>query len=281
MRSLIIPSLPYGRMDIVRWMARPKLLGVLLSYNDGDLVADTVTTMLDQGHDLVVFEHGSDPETRLMWDPFIPQLMEFNEVPREFDFYELYPHVSRHILEKYSGAYDWVSWPDFDEFLEGPNRSKPYHEWVADLVDSPYDWIEFRNMNYWWTVEDDSLILSPLERVRRYSWFQDCAPRRRSWRASATNLRIFNHNEPLGACVPELFNLRHYPMRDRCQMERRLSHDRAGIRRGDANYHYENMEVRRNVLEINPSDLHFDDGSELSLEPIFNWRSIYGSGASK
>lgn len=261
-------------------MSTPRMLGVMLSYNDDDVVADAVRTMLDQGHDLIVWEHGSNAQTKAAWEPFRNDLMEFNEIPREFDFYQLYPTVSQHIIEHYASTYDWVSWPDFDEFLEGPDRTRPYRDWVAELIDSPYDWIEFRNMNFWWTTADDPSITSPVERVQHYSWFSGCAPRIRSWRASVTNVREFNHNPLPGERYPEMFNLRHYPMRTKEQMELRIARDRAGLRRGDANFHYDNMAQWRERLTIAPDALHVDDGGELNLEQVFDWRSIYGWGSS-
>ena len=69
-------------------------------------------------------------------------------------------------------------------------------------------------------------------------------------------------------------------MRSREQMLARILRDRAGLRRGDSNYHYDNMKLNMDRLEIAPEQLHYDDGrSELNPEPIFNWRSIYGFGA--
>jgi hypothetical protein len=183
-------------------------------------------------------------------------------------------------MESYVSTYDWISWPDQDEFLEGPSRAMPYRECVEEVHASPSSWIQFHNFNYWLTSADDPEIQSPPLRIRHYSLFPDCAPRIRSWRASATNLRVFNHNPPLGDPWPARFNLRHYPMRSREQMLARILRDRAGLRRGDSNYHYDNMKLNIDRLEIAPEQLHYDDGrSELNPEPIFNWRSIYGFGA--
>jgi hypothetical protein len=93
------------------------------------------------------------------------------------------------------------------------------------------------------------------------------------------NIRQFNHNPPLGERYPTLFNLRHYPMRTEEQMRRRLEVDRAGLRRGPSNYHYENMSSWPDRLVIAPERLHFDDGrAELDPSPVFDWRSIYGYG---
>lgn len=260
-------------------MSRPRLLGVLLCYNDGDLLEDSIRYLLEQNHHVIAWDHGSTDETGEVIRRFEHELLEARFVSREFDFYELYPAMSRHLLEHYVASYDWISWPDQDEFLEGPSRSTSYWESIQEPFDSNCNWIEFRNFNYWFTSADDLGIKSPTARIRHYSLFPDCAPRIRSWRASATNIRIFNHNAPLGEPWPVRFNLRHYSMRSQNQMLSRLMRDRAGLRRGGNNYHYENMKLHIERLEIGSEQLHYDDGrSELNPEPLFNWRSIYGFG---
>ena len=68
-------------------------------------------------------------------------------------------------------------------------------------------------------------------------------------------------------------------MRSYEQMIARLDRDRAELRRGMSNYHYENMSLRREKLLVSASELHYDDGrSELCLVPKFNWRLLYGYG---
>jgi glycosyltransferase involved in cell wall biosynthesis len=257
-------------------LGKARLLGVLLCYNDGDFVADAIRYLIENGHDVIAWDHGSTDETAEILHRFRGDLIEIQTIPREFDFYKLYPEMSRHLLGNYVDRYDWISWPDQDEILEGPDRTRTYKEWLEEAVDSPYDWLQFRNINFWWTVEDDDSIPSALYRVRHYSLFADCGPRIRSWRASATNERAFNHNPANGERYPTLFNLRHYPMRSEQQMNRRLQHDRAGLQRNGSNYHYDNMKSRQSQLIIPPAALHYDGGDELDLAPIFNWRSIYG-----
>jgi hypothetical protein len=65
-------------------------------------------------------------------------------------------------------------------------------------------------------------------------------------------------------------------MRSEVQMTRRIESDRAGLRRGRSNYHYENMRQWRDRLFIPPEVLHVDDGGELDLLERVDWRSIYG-----
>jgi glycosyltransferase involved in cell wall biosynthesis len=254
-----------------------RCLGVLLCYNDGDLLEESITYLLAQNHDLIAWDHGSTDETPAVLERFRPRLREVRRVPREFDFYELYPAMSRHLISNYVSEYDWISWPDQDEFLEGPYRDRSYYEYLVEANDSGVDWIEFRNFNFWCTDEDDVSIPETTRRVRRYSLRPDCPPRIRSWRAQVTNIRRFNHNPLDGTPSPRPFNLRHYPMRSPSQIRARVLRDRAGLRRGNLNFHYENMRRRLDSLRIPAAALHFDDGvRELDPDPIFDWSEIYG-----
>jgi glycosyltransferase involved in cell wall biosynthesis len=252
-------------------------LGILLCYNDGDLLEESLTYLLEQNHDVIAWDHGSTDETPEVLGRFRADLREVRRIPREFDFYELYPAMSRHLIENYVDEYDWISWPDQDEFLEGPARDRPYCEYVVEAHDSDVDWIEFRNFNFWWTDDDDPTIAETTRRVRHYALRPDSPPRIRSWRAGVTNIRHFNHNPLDGTRSKRLFNLRHYPMRSRAQMRARVLRDRAGLRRGRLNFHYENMRRRLDSLQIPAAALHIDDSvGELDPEPIFDWGQIYG-----
>jgi len=279
-------------------MATIRSLGVLLCYNDADILEDALLHLLNNNHDLVIWDHGSDDGTAQVLDRYGPWLAERKFIPRSFDFYQLYQHMSQHLITSYIRQYDWISWPDQDELLEGPDRTKSYAAWVATVFEQGYDYVQFNNFNFWLTTEDDPGILSPVERVRHYGLFPDCAPRIRAWRAEVTNIRLFNHNDLTGQKLPFHFNLRHYPMRTEEQMIRRINKDRAGLQRGNSNFHYNNManmaagsDANRATgpehnkasdlarLMIPPGRLHFDNGiSELDPTVKYNWRDIYGYG---
>jgi glycosyltransferase involved in cell wall biosynthesis len=258
-----------------------RMLGVMLCYNDADVLSEALDTMLAQGHDVIAWDHGSTDSTPDILASYRSSLVESRRLSREFDFYKLYPAMSQHLMAHYVHRYDWISWPDQDEFLEGPDRSRSYREWVEIVCRSGFDWVQFVNCNFWLTSADDPAEVKTVNRVRHYAPRLDCVARNRAWRASATNERHFNHNPPLGRRWPFLFKLRHYPMRTLTQLNRRINIDRAGIRKGHNNYHYENMARWPSRLNIEPRQLYFDDGkAELSVTPIFDWRTIYGSSSN-
>src|SRR5688500_5056260 len=142
-------------------MPQLRCLGVLLCYNDGDLLEESIQYLLEQDHDLIVWDHGSTDETPSVINRFRSELLETRWLPREFDFYERYPEMSRHLIANHVDDYDWISWPDQDEFLEGPARDRPYRDHLLEAHESGVDWIRFNNFNYWWTAEDDPSIASP------------------------------------------------------------------------------------------------------------------------
>jgi len=59
----------------------PRLLGVLLCYNDGDLVEEAVRYLREQGHDVVVWDHGSTDETPDVLRSLQGDLVELTTVP--------------------------------------------------------------------------------------------------------------------------------------------------------------------------------------------------------
>ncbi len=66
-------------------------------------------------------------------------------------------------------------------------------------------------------------------------------------------------------------------MRSEEQMVKRITKDRAGLQRGNMNYHYNHMAKAQNRLIVGPDRLNYDDGvAELQLKPTLNWREIYG-----
>jgi hypothetical protein len=252
----------------------PKCLCAILCYNDGDIIVDVIVHMLANHHVVVVWDHGSEDNTAKILDKYTS--IERKRIERSVPPHERYPVVSQDILDNYQ-QYDWISWPDADEILEGPNRKKSYYEYVCDVFNSPYTYIQCNLYNYIFTNEDDPQIASPVQRIKRYSLRPNTAPIFRGWKNSVMEIRHFNHTSLAGEKYPLNFNLRHFPLRSWAQSSDRIYHSRAGIRRGDQSYHYENL--KRSIAiwdQFTPAQFHFDDGSELNPDPIFDWTIIYG-----
>ncbi|HEY9772530.1 MAG TPA: glycosyltransferase family 2 protein [Planktothrix sp.] len=252
------------------------MLAVLLCFNDGDILSESIEALLESGHHVLVWDHGSTDNTSSVIQRYSKELLSSYFLPRSLEFSNLYPTVSRTIIENYCSKYDWVSWPDADEFLEGPDRSKPYVDFVYDVFQQGYTSLRFDNFIYWYTEQDDTSLTSSVGRVRYYCVFPDCAPRIRAWRASVTNERHYNHNTPPGREYPIRFRLRHYPARSKSQFEKRILVNRAGLPRNGDNHHYLALARNLNKSNLRTSQLHFDNGVDDLHESItFDWRVLY------
>jgi len=176
---------------------RFRALGVLLCYNDSDILEEQIEYLLSQNHDIIVWDHGSDDGTSEVLDKYNKFFKQRKYLSRDFDFYNLYGAMSENLIENFIDKYDFISWPDQDEFLEGPARDMSYYEYIKEVNKSPYTYIQFNNYTYWYTKEDNQFE-SPTKRIRHYSLFSQCAPRIRAWKAKFTNIRWFNHNPLTG-----------------------------------------------------------------------------------
>ena len=256
---------------------KPKCLGICLFYNDEDIVDEAIQHLLRNNHDVIVWNHGSNDNTQGVIDRYKNHILAQHFLPRSFDFYKLFEHVSKYIIETYVKQYDWISFPESDEFLEGPLRDKSYYEYVRDVFESPYDWIQFNNLVFWFTEKDDSNISMVRERIKHYSFWGDCGPRVYAWKAAAMNVREFNHNPANGMRYPLLFNTCHYQVRSREHLIKRIE-SRVGLSKGAANYHFDYMKNNISKLYIDSNQLNFDNGGNLSLEQVFDWsKYVYGS----
>ncbi len=259
-----------------------RLLGVLLCYNDADVLEPVIRHLVRNRHDLVVWNHGSEDETHEICLRHMGRgIVDYQVIDRvEVPFEQLYGACSRYVMAKYADRYDWVSWPDQDELLEGPDLTRPYHEQVAEFLASAHDWIEFDNFVFWFTAADDASRDDPTERIRHYSLYRSASPRIRAWRMAAMNeRRMGNSNPPGGSRAPLNWPLRHYPMRSIEQARRRSTHDRnqPGFQRGDKNWHYQRFREDEDSLRVPPERLHRFDGTRLDPEVVWEFYRRPGS----
>jgi len=252
-----------------------RFLGLLLCYNDDDILASVIEHLVANRHDVVVFNHGSEDDTDHIARAYLGRgVIDYQSLDRhEVPFLELYGVAGQYVQQRYGARYDWLSWPDQDEILEGPDLARPYHEQVSELMAAGHDWIEFENFVFWFTEADDETVRDPVERIRHYNLYQSASPRIRAWRMSCTNeRRMGNSNPPDGSKSPGNFPLRHYPMRSIAQARRRAGHDRnqPGFQRGDKNWHYERFRDDEGTMLVPPEKLHRFDGT--TLDPTITWR---------
>ena len=248
-----------------------RFLAMLLCYNDADVLGPVIDHLVANRHDVVVWNHGSEDETESVARARVGRgVIEYQDVDRaEVPFKDLYGVAARHLVSVYGGLYDWLSWPDQDEILEGPDVARPYHEQVTEFLAAGGGWVEFDNFVFWFTDEDDARVADPVARIRRYNLSPAASPRVRAWRFALTNERRLGNSNPIDGRKSEAnWPLRHYPMRSIEQARRRAQHDRnqEGFQFGDKNWHYERFREDERALVVPPAKLHRFDGRSLSRE---------------
>jgi hypothetical protein len=248
-----------------------RLLAMLLCYNDADVLGPVVAHLVANRHDVVLWDHGSEDETAAVARSWLGRgVVEVQDVDRDHvPFRDLYTVAGRYVAQVYGASHDWLSWPDQDEVLEGPDLARPYHEQVTEAMAAGVDWIEFDNFVFWFTDEDDPSVADPLLRVRRYCLSPAASPRIRAWRLAVTNERRMGNSNPLpGRKAPSNWPLRHYPMRSAAQARRRVQVDRnrEGFQFADRNWHYERFRDDASALVVPAERLHRFDGRSLSRE---------------
>ncbi|MCG3135008.1 MAG: hypothetical protein HMLKMBBP_02501 [Planctomycetes bacterium] len=264
-----------GRRRILARGAGCPYLAVLLCYNDDDMLAPVIAHLAANRHDVVVWNHGSEDRTGEIALAHLGRgVVEYQAIDRaEVPFKALYETCSRYLAAEYAGRYEWLSWPDQDEILEGPDLARPYHEHVAEALAAGIDWVEFDNFVFWFTDEDDAAEPDPVKRIRRYNLYV-CPPRIRAWRFSRTNVRRLGNSNPIeGTKSPVNWPLRHYPMRSAAQARRRAEHDRnqPGFQFSDKNWHYERFRDDASSVLVPAAKLHRFDGRTLSRDVTFEF----------
>ena len=126
-----------------------KCLTTLLFHNDEDLVEDQIQYYKHLNkQDLIVFIHNSSDKTTELVNKYKDDILCIYELTDQVIFkhndvhsiiYQILgkscdinsyipKHVKlsndKYINFNYANAYDWISFPESDEFLEGPDRTK-------------------------------------------------------------------------------------------------------------------------------------------------------------
>ncbi len=254
-----------------------RFLGLLLCYNDDDVLEPVIEHLVRNRHDLVVWNHGSEDRTHEICLRHVGRgIVDYQVLDRaEVPFEQLYTVAGEYVRATYGARYDWLSWPDQDEILEGPDLTRPYHAQVEELLAADAaDWIEFDNFVFWFTDADDPAVADPVARIRHYSLYRSASPRIRAWRMASCNERkMGNANPPLGRKAAVNWPLRHYPMRSAEQARRRALHDRnqPGFERGDKNWHYRRFRDDADALRVPAGRLHRFDGVRLDPEVVWEF----------
>ena len=136
-----------------------KFLAVILFHNDEHLVEEQVNYMINNNHDIIIFNHNSNDKTQDIIDDLskkhskIIKKTYILDSSISFTDNGVFTHISKILQEQYTNKYDWISFIESDEFLEGPKRNKTYYEYLLDVSKTEYTYIQFDNILFWPTKD--------------------------------------------------------------------------------------------------------------------------------
>jgi len=206
-----------------------KVIGMLLVYNDEDIITEVLEDLLSQGLELVVLDNGSTDKTYQICEKFlgkgILQLKQF-KTSTFIGQHDLLHRMLYHMALTESP--DWLLRSDSDEFFESgiPNRNLKE---VIEKVDSEgFNLIQFDRFDFFMTDDDNESAKSVKEKMPYYSCHGDYLYR--AWKLfpgirmgyAGGHYPIFPDGHPY-KIYSKKFIMRHYKFRSKEQAKKKMS----------------------------------------------------------
>ena len=215
-----------------------RLLGIVHAYNEDGCVGFACRQLLESGHDLFTFDHGSTDDTGDQMQTFAGTKRHRHIDRTRVSFAQLFPLIARFILER-ADAYDWVTWLDADELLRDPaGRLLSSTQQIEAEAMFGTDVIQPLLREFWITDADDTDESDHTKRLRHYRVRPEVnCPR--GWRPELTappaKILRGRHRPPRewpkGTRLSHReWSLDHYPVRTIEQGRRKIMSERRDLR---------------------------------------------------
>lgn len=140
-------------------------------HNEADILPYNLNWYIDQGISTLAIDNGSTDGSLEILKKYLGNgILEIKVIEtKHFDRRLLFNEATK-LAHKYNP--DWVIFADCDEFFEPLDRDfNTLHELIEHVAGNGDNLIQFHNMEFWMTFDDDLSILNPLERMKYYSYF--------------------------------------------------------------------------------------------------------------
>ena len=274
---LIWSTMPHDRQE----NSATKLVGMLIVYNEVDIIEQYLDHMATQEIPLVVLDGGSTDGTygiiRENRTGIVSRHAQFIT-----DRFELVLSLRcLHAMAAQENP-DWMLLADADEFMETNDPKLSLREAIALEDAKGFNLIQFDNYEFWPTALDPP-VRDIRERIRYYSWHDRW--RFRAWKhgpgirihPSGGHLPIFPENMVV-RLSPNRFIIRHYSIRDYEQGRRKAFVERLGRysdfdRRIFGLRRYESYKDEKPFFVIEPRMLNRFDGKWNNERKFAGWRT--------
>jgi len=203
-----------------------KIIGMLSTYNDEDIISEVIENLLSQGLELVILDNGSKDKTFDICKKFLDKGV-LQLIQHKTDTYQFF--IILRMLYDMALRYspDWVIKVDSDEFLESGNKNVTLKEAIEKIDSENYNLIQFDHFDFFMTDDDDEHANSIKKRLPYYSCQGDFVYR--AWKYfpgirigdAVGHYPIFPEGHQY-RIYPKKFVLRHYTFRNKIQAEKKM-----------------------------------------------------------
>jgi len=201
------------------------MIGVLVVFNERDVIETAIRWLLESGHHVHLFDHGSTDGTGEIIRDRFPEVtvrtIDRKRVPFGAVWFKISKWINRH-----AEHHKWVTWCAADEILRPPGK--------GDLTEGDLRRIQKRRQvirprvrEFWASEDDDPDESDHVKRIRCYRWRDDLmAPRH--WRIDLTGRMPYGLHRPdnqwkMGCKISAgRWILDHYPVRSEVQGRRKV-----------------------------------------------------------
>lgn len=235
------PVLPYQPLPTTP--AAHRVVAVMSSYNDADVIAWVIRRALAQGIELVVIDNWSTDATYELASQFRGErgfldLLRFpaHGPTRRYDFHAFIRFFMQVLHERAHDA--WHMWHASDESVIAPWRGIPYRDALWLVQQEGYTCVDHHYLDFWPTSNLAPFVPGD-DVVQRLLWFELRNPMlQRAWRAPVYDIWNMGHEVWFAGkrVYPTRFILKNYRYRSQAHADRkrydrstRLPQYRAGV----------------------------------------------------
>ncbi len=231
-----------------------KIVAMLKVRDEEDIISETIENLIDQQIDLVILDNGSTDKTYEICKRYekkdnVKLLQVFGDMGESNQILRILYDMTLTLCP------DWIITFEADAFFETGQNNLSLREGIEKADRMGYNLIQFDRFDFFITDADDDSIKSVKNRMKYYSYQNDF--QYRVWKFIPGVLAEEGGHYPTFPkggqykIFPTKFVLRHYPFRNKKQMENKIK-NRIETTSGSSNYRY--FEVYQKINEQNFSD---------------------------
>ena len=225
-----------GKEVSFKSQVKKKILAIINSYNEKDMIIETIFHLLGQGIDVCfVDNHSNDGTYELVESVFKKNKKVFirksDNYGESYEWYKLLKN-SEKISHKFSKEYDWFMHHDSDELRYSPLQDVSLQEMISFVDTLGYNAIDFTVIDFRFTKSNENIQneyeskLLSFEFGRRAGHFQQI----KCWKYTK-DIKLADsggHNAEFKnrRIYPLKFLLKHYPLRNITQAKKKIFTDR-------------------------------------------------------